>query len=91
MIPYSDFVFRGGEDVKRYWNVPAYKQGYERIYEDAKGCGYSDDELENSYFVKLTHQTKSHRIMRMIALAYYLGKMKGFSDCDEGHTPISLS
>lgn len=29
--------------------------------------------------------------MRMITLAYYLGKMKGISEVDEGLTPVTLS
>jgi hypothetical protein len=28
--------------------------------------------------------------MRMVELAYYLGKLKGVSEIDEGYTPVTL-
>ena len=72
------------------WNDPKIKRHYERVYADAKKHGFSDEELEKPYLDKLSHQTRSGRILRMISLAYYLGKLKGISEIDEGKTPISF-
>lgn len=76
--------------MKKYWNKERYKKHYERTLRDAKCRGFTDDELLNPYLDKLSKQTKSGRIYRMIELAYYLGKLKGISECDEGYTPITL-
>lgn len=72
------------------WNKERYEKHYNRIIEDAKHRGFTNEELANPYLDKLSHQTKSGRIQRMIELAYYLGKLKGVAECDEGHTPIML-
>lgn len=79
--------------MKKHWNKETNKRRYERTMEDAKKSSFrfTDDELDQPYLDKLSHQTKSHRIMRMITLAYYLGKMKGISEVDEGLTPVTLS
>ena len=72
------------------WNDDQIKRHYDRTLKHAKEDRYSftDEELSNSYLDKLSHQTKSSRIMRMITLAYYLGKLKGIQEIDEGKTPI---
>ena len=72
--------------MKKHWNKETNKRRYERTMEDAKKSSFrfTDDELAHPYLDKLSHQTKSYRIMRMITLAYYLGKMKGISEVDEG-------
>lgn len=74
------------------WNDEKIKRHYERVLKDAKRdrCNFTDEELEHPYLDKLSHQTKSRRIMRMITLAYYLGKLKGIQEIDEGKTPIVL-
>lgn len=79
--------------MKKHWNKETNKRKYERTKEEAKKSSfkYTDEELEHPYLDKLSHQTKSYRILRMITLAYYLGKMKGISEVDEGLTPINLS
>lgn len=74
----------------RRWNIPAYERHYDNILRDAKKHGFTDCELASPYLDKLSHQTKSPRITRMITLAYYLGKLKGVAECDEGHTQIIL-
>lgn len=76
--------------MKRIWNRDSLKKHYIRIEQEAKARGFRDDELEHPYLDKLSHQTKSHRILRMVELAYYLGKLKGISEADEGFTPISI-
>lgn len=76
--------------MKKNWNKEGLKRHYLRIVDDAKKHGYTDEELERPYLDKLSHQTKSGRIMRMISLAYYLGKLKGVAEVDEGLTPITL-
>lgn len=75
------------------WNDEKIKRHYERVLKDAKRDRYNftDEELERPYLDKLSHQTKSSRIMRMVTLAYYLGKLKGVREVDEGKTPIVLS
>lgn len=75
--------------MKKNWNVDVYKKHYERILCGAKHRGFTDEELESPYLDKLSHQTESPRIMRMIQLAYALGKLKGVVECDEGHTTIT--
>lgn len=75
------------------WNDKQLKKHYERNLRYAKADRYNftDEELEKPYLDKLSHQTKSSRILRMISLAYTLGKLKGIKEIDEGKTPISLS
>ena len=75
------------------WNDEKIKRHYERVLKDAKRDRYNftDEELESPYLDKLSHQTRSSRIMRMVTLAYYLGKLKGVREVDEGKTPIVLS
>ena len=79
--------------MKKHWNKETNKRKYERTKEEAKKSSFkfTDEELAHPYLDKLSHQTKSYRIMRMITLAYYLGKMKGISEVDEGITPVTLS
>jgi len=75
------------------WNDEKIKRHYNRTLEHAKRdrFNFTDEELSNPYLDKLSHQTKSGRIMRMVTLAYYLGKLKGIQEIDEGKTPIVLS
>ena len=75
------------------WNDEKIKRHYDRTLKDAKRDSYNftDEELEHPYLDKLSHQTKSSRIMRMVTLAYYLGKLKGIQEIDEGKTPVVLS
>lgn len=79
--------------MKRNWNDNRLKMHYNRTLNDAKRRpqNFTDDELATPYLDRLSKQTKSPRIMRMITLAYYLGKLKGISEIDEGKTPIVLS
>jgi len=74
------------------WNDKNIKRHYDRTLKHAKEDRYNfiDEELERPYLDKLSHQTKSSRIMRMITLAYYLGKLKGIQEIDEGKTLIVL-
>jgi len=74
------------------WNDEKLKRHYDRTLKHAKEDRYSftEEELSNPYLDKLSHQTKSSRIMRMITLAYYLGKLKGIQEIDEGKTPVVL-
>ncbi len=69
-----------------------YEKAYNRIKEDALSDGFTLEELEKPYLDKLSHQTKSNRIYRMIRLAYYLGWLRGIKHCDElFNTKITLS
>lgn len=72
------------------WNKESIRKHYIRAYNDAKRDGFTDEELESPYLDKLSHQTRSPRIYRMIKLAYYLGRLRGISEIDEGLTPITL-
>jgi hypothetical protein len=75
------------------WNDEKIKKHYDRVLNDAKRDrhNFTDEELEHPYLDKLSHQTRSFRIMRMVTLAYYLGKLKGVREVDEGKTPVVLS
>ena len=75
------------------WNDEKLKRHYDRTLKHAKDDRYNftDDELSNPYLDKLSNQTRSSRIMRMITLAYYLGKLKGIQEVDEGKTHVVLS
>lgn len=77
--------------MKQRWNDDKLKRKYERLLEKAKDEGFSEDEIESPYLDKLSHQTKSPRIMRMIRLAYTLGQLRSISQIDEGKTPIIAS
>lgn len=76
--------------TNRQWNREPLKKHYIRVENDAKWRGFTEDELRSPYLDKLSHQTKSKRIYRMIELAYYLGKLKGIDEADEGFTPVTL-
>lgn len=75
------------------WNDNKIKIRFDRALKHVKEDKYNftDNELESLYLDKLSHQTKSIRIMRMITLAYHLGKLKGIQEVDEGKTPITFS
>jgi hypothetical protein len=75
--------------MKIHWNKDELKKQYLRVLESAKS-EFSDEELEHPYLDKLSHQTKSQRIMRMIDLAYYLGWLRGIANVDEGYTPVKI-
>jgi hypothetical protein len=77
--------------MKNRWNRAGFKYQYESVLEDAKKRGYSDEELESPYLDKLSHQTKSPRIMRMISLAYYLGWLRGIASADSGLSSVTLA
>lgn len=70
------------------WNQKRFEREYQRVIDDAKYRGFTDDELKKPYLTKLNHQTKSRRIFRMIELAYYLGQLRAVRDIDEGYTLI---
>lgn len=72
------------------WNSEPYHKHYQRIFKDALQEGFTEDELSSPYLDKLSKQTKSGRILRMISLAYTLGKLKGVLELDEGLTPVVL-
>lgn len=74
------------------WNDERIKKHYERTLRWAKDdrWNFTDEELEKPYLNKLSKQTKSRRILRMISLAYTLGKLKGIQEVDEGKTPVVL-
>jgi len=82
-----------GGDFLHNWNDENLKRHYDRTLERAKTDRYefTEEELNNPYLDKLSHQIKSSRIMRMATLAYYLGKLKGIQEVDEGKTPVVLS
>lgn len=80
-----------GKVTNMYWNDDGIKRHYERVKEEAIRRGFTEEELKSPYLDKLSHKTKSARIMSMITLAYYLGKMKGIVEVDEGKTPVTLS
>lgn len=75
------------------WNDERLQKHYERIKRYAKNdhWKFTDEELESPYLDKLSHQTKSLRIMRMVTLAYHLGELRGIRSVDEGKTPVILS
>lgn len=76
--------------MKEHWNRNGFKYQYERTLETAKKSGFTDSELESPYLDKLSHQTKSPRIMRMLSLAYCLGCLRGIESADNGLTPVRL-
>ena len=51
--------------MKKHWNKETNKRRYERTMEDAKKSSFrfTDDELDQPYLDKLSHQTKSYRIL----------------------------
>jgi hypothetical protein len=76
------------------WNDEQLKNHYDRNLRHAlcdRFFKFTDEELEKPYLDKLSHQTKSYRILRMIHLAYELGRLRGIKEIDEGKTPITLS
>lgn len=76
--------------MPRRWNDERLRRKYERVKEDARNDGFTEDELSSHYLDKLSHQTKSGRIMRMVRLAYTLGWLRGIDNIDQGKTPVTL-
>lgn len=65
------------------FNSEKHEKFYNRVKIDAiKSYGFTEDEMSRCDLGKLYKQTKSHRILRMINLAYHLGVMRGIKDCD---------
>ncbi|MDA8333622.1 MAG: hypothetical protein M0Z41_01300 [Peptococcaceae bacterium] len=62
---------------------PRYARMYERIKGDALQAGFAEEELVQPTLDKLSHQTRSFRIIRMVRLAYWLGWLRGIRYCDE--------
>lgn len=64
--------------MKVYWNDIKLKKRFFKIKNDLQkeSYKYKDYEMESYYLDYLSHQTKSNRIMRMITLAYYLGRLR---------------
>lgn len=77
-------------EVIKTWNKEFFERRYKRTLEEAKERGFTDEDLKSHYLTRLSYQTKSRRIMRMITLAYYLGKLCSISEIDEGFTPITI-
>ena len=64
---------------------------YNWVKQLAMDKGFTEEELEYPYLDKLSHKTKSSRILRFISLAYYLGWLRGIKSIDEGKSPISYN
>lgn len=64
-------------------NDPRFARMYDRVKEYAQKDGVTDDELASPALDRLSHQTGSPRIIRMIRLAYYLGWLRGIRHYDE--------
>ena len=78
--------------MKKHWNKERLKSKYNCVVEDAKErYGFTDEELANPDLDKLSPQTKSPRISRMILLAYILGKLSGIQEVDSGYNEVTLS
>ena len=78
--------------MKKTWNKERLERKYLRVVENAKEqYGFTDEELANPYLDKLSHQTKSPRISRMILLAYILGKLSMIQEIDSGYNQIAMS
>jgi 23S rRNA G2445 N2-methylase RlmL len=70
------------------WNSSLIRQTYESWYRTAQRAGFTIEELETPTLDRLSHQTKSLRILRMVKLAYHLGVLRGIRSVDEMSTPI---
>ena len=78
--------------MKKQWNKGMLKRRYDLIVEQAKEKdNFTDEELSTPYLDKLSHKTKSPRIIRMIILAYTLGRMRAIQDIDDGFNEVTLS
>lgn len=79
--------------MKAIWNSDKLKNKYKVEYERAKRdkFNFTEDELSSPYLDKLSHQTNSIRILRMITLAYYLGKLRMIEEIDNGKSLVTMS
>lgn len=79
--------------MKAIWNNDKLKNKYKVEYERAKRdkFNFTEDELSSPYLDKLSHQTNSIRILRMITLAYYLGKLRMIEEIDDGKSLVTMS
>lgn len=74
----------------RKWNDLKLEKHFNRIKQDAVKDGFIEEELSHIYLDKISKQTKSARIMRLIRWAYWLGKLRGIDSVDQGKTPITI-
>lgn len=72
------------------WNDDKLRRMYDQIRERAIKDGIPNEEMSTHYLDRLSHQTKSPRIIRMIRIAYYLGWLRGIAYVDEMQTPVTL-
>ena len=71
----------------RPWNDPRYEKHYNRVMDEARKRGFSEEDLASPYLDKPALRTKSPRITRMISLAYYLGRLRGIRELGQSpHT-----
>lgn len=78
--------------MKVYWNDIKLKKRFFKIKNDLQKepYKYKDYEMESYYLDYLSHQTKSNRIMRMITLAYYLGRLREIAFLDDCKNKVTL-
>ena len=72
------------------WNDKTIEKMYNRIKKEAQERGIPEERLLSPYLNKLSKETKSPRILKMIEEAYYLGMLRGIHYVDEMKTPIFL-
>lgn len=73
------------------FNLERNERTYRHVEKLAIDKGFTREEIEEPYLSKLSHQTKSKRILRMISLAYYLGWLRGIRCVDNGYTEVTIS
>ena len=72
------------------WNDTQIEKMYNKIKKEAQERGIPEERLLLPYLNKLSKETKSARILKMIEEAYYLGMLRGIHYVDEMKTPIFL-
>jgi hypothetical protein len=76
--------------MPRKFNDPLLQKFYQKMKLDADAEGFTEEELSSHWLDKISKQTKSRRIDRLIRWAYYLGCMRGIDFVDEMKTRVSL-
>jgi hypothetical protein len=69
--------------MKEKWNHAVFEEEYRKIQLEALNKGYKESELADLKMENLLLQTNSPRIVKMVSLAYTLGRLRELEELDD--------
>lgn len=78
---------------KTTWNDEKLHRCHDKILNELKKSSfkYTDEEYKSYFLDYISHQTKSLRVMRLVTLAWYLGRLRQICALDDGKSKVTLS